>query len=121
MGKGRKEENISMPLLCKIRLHQKYHYLPKVGGDLREVSIACKRCGYGLRYFTGEWNISPSEVKREISEQAQIEYGRVLGFFRGVEPVPAMRMAFDIIAKKFTEEELTPIRKLLKEVTSGKR
>ena len=108
---------MNKPFLCKLGLHHRYHCLPKVGGDLGEISIACKRCGYGLRYFTGEWDIEPQEVQEGIKQQAEIEYGRVLGFFGGIgDPLHSMQMAYDVIKDKFTEEELAPIREELEEM-----
>lgn len=104
---------MNKPFLCKLGLHKQYKYLPKVGGDLGEISIACSRCGFGLRYFTGKWDIQPKEVQDSVNKQAEIEYGRVLGFFRGLDPLQAMQSAYDCIKDKFTEAELLPIKQNL--------
>ena len=104
-------------LLCKMRLHDRYKYLPKVSGDLGEISIACKRCGYGLRYFQGTWDIAPEEVQDSIKKQAEIEYGHVLGMFRGIgKPLRQMEMTLDIIKDMFTTEELLPLQNQLEEM-----
>ena len=99
------------PFLCRIGLHKRYRYLPKVSGDLGETSIACERCGYGLSYFANTWNIEPKEVQDSIAKQAEIEYGHVLGMLRGISnPLHQMEMAFNIIKDKFSMAELTPIK-----------
>lgn len=99
------------PLLCKLGFHNRYHYLPKVGGDLGEISIACKRCGYGYRYFEETWDIPPEEVQDAIAKQAQIEFGMVLGLCRGIgNPKKQLQLAFDVIKGEFSEEELEPIK-----------
>ena len=103
------------PFLCRVGLHRRYHYLPKVGGDLGAISIACRRCGWGLT-FMGKWDIEPQAVQKGIKEQAEIEYGRMLGLFRGVEPKRSMQLAYEAIKSKFTTEELKPIVATLNEV-----
>lgn len=93
------------PLLCRLGLHKRYRYLPKVGGDLGDSSIACLRCGYGQRYFTGEWDIPPDEIKQSISQQAEIEYGRIIGFYKGLPPLLALELAYGTALKKFSADE----------------
>lgn len=108
--------------LCRIGLHKRYKYLPKVSGDLREISIACKRCGYGLRYFAGTWDISPEEVQDSIKNQPEIEYGCVLGMLRDIkDPLESMEIAFDIIKNKFNTEELSPLRKEFEEMKNRRK
>jgi len=109
---------MSDPLLCRLGHHKKYKYLPKVGGDLGEICIACKRCGYGYRYFAGTWDIPPEQVQEDIKRQASVEFGRVVGIFEGVgyERVAStgqlLQAAFDTIKEtgKFTDDELKPVR-----------
>ncbi len=109
------------PLLCKLGFHKRYRYLPKVSGDLGEISIACKRCGYGLRYFDGTWDIEPEEVQKSIQQQPQIEYGYVLGMVKGIsDPLRQMEMALSIIKDKFTTQELLPLRNQLEEMKTLK-
>ncbi len=101
------------PLLCRLGFHVPYHYLPKVGGDLGEISIACKRCGYGYRYFEHTWDIPPAKVQESIKRQAEIEWSRVLSFWSSVisgsDPLYQMQIAYDIIKDKFSVQELEPI------------
>lgn len=105
------------PLLCKLGFHDRYHYLPKVGRDLREISIACKRCGWGLRYRKNTWDIEPEIVKKEIREQAEILFGEVLGWLRGMnDPYLQMKIAYNSIKNKFTEEELRNVTKQMDEM-----
>ncbi len=112
-------EYTEKPLLCRLGLHKRYKYLPKVSGDLGEISIACKRCGYGVHYFEGTWDISPQEVQKSIKQQAEIEYGHVLCILRGISnPLKQMEMAFNIIKDKFTTEELLPLRKEIDELST---
>lgn len=103
------------PLLCRLGLHKQYNYLPKVGGDLGEISISCKRCGYGYRYFTETWDIPPSQVQEEIAQQVEIEFGRVL-VIDSYDPLGAMKMAYAFIKSNFSEEELKPIQKQIREM-----
>ena len=103
-------ENNQKPLLCRMGLHKQYHYLPRVGGDLGEICIACRRCGFG-QSFRG-WDITPQKVQKDIAQEAQIEYGRVLGIIpSALDPLEQMEMALRIIKDKFTVKELAPIEK----------
>ena len=69
------------PFLCKVGLHAPYKYLPRVSGDLGEIAIACKRCGYGKTFDAG-WIIHPKTIQEDIAQEAQIEFGGVVGIFR---------------------------------------
>ena len=102
-------------VLCRIGFHNKYHYMPKVGGYLGEDAVACKRCGYGVT-FDGGWDISPESVQDGINNQAEIEYGRVIGFYRGLESLDAMEAAYNFIKDKFTTKELEPILRQLNDM-----
>ena len=107
------------PLLCRVGAHVPYKDLPKVGGDLGKISRACRRCGWGFRTFSGKWDIPPKEVQRGIEHQAEIEFGRVLGFFPAIlDPVKQMEAALFSIKSKFSDEELVPIIAKVEKVKS---
>lgn len=102
------------PFLCRIGLHFPYNYMPKVGGYLGD-SIACRRCGYGRGY--DGWIIKPEDVQNSIKHQAEIEYGRILGFYPySVDALMSMQGALRILAKqgKFSDEELEPFKAQVK-------
>lgn len=114
--------NNKQPFLCRLGLHKGYHYLPKVGGDLGVISIACERCGYGHRYGSGTWDIPPQEVQEDIRKQPQIEFGRILGFLSGIgDPITQMEMAYGNIKTKFNESELEPIKNKIDEMHEWRR
>lgn len=103
------------PLLCRLGFHRGYNYLPKVGGDLSGICIACRRCGWGKNYSNGKWNETPSKVQDTIAKQAEIEFGRILRIDLH-NPLEAMKRAYAWVEPKFSEEELRPIQETIKEM-----
>lgn len=97
------------PLLCKLGLHKSYRSLPRVSGILGK-SLTCSRCGWGKNLFDDKWDIKPENAKVEPGEEVRIQYGQILTWFRGFEPLKAMELALNALKPDFTESEIKPLK-----------